>query len=401
MLFEFNFYSSLLLITFSQGILYSFLLAKKGVNQKDKSNYWLSAFIFCCSLYIAPWMLGFAGWYDSEYYRDILFYIPFQQLFLLGPLIYFYTQSLLYSEFRLSRKDFRHFLIPFIYILSSVGIWFYDHFIYNGYYFYADGSDKDFDDWYQYGGFLSMAFYLIQSLRIYNRYRNKIFQETSYAEVILFRWIKIYLFSFLILMMLPVLFRLIAYKYSAISTYEGSWWYFLLYSVIMCYVAITAYTNTVTQNLKLKSSGDGDFLHPVDELTPDYTSIVEVQEYTETTLLPELDFWKQKIISILTDESIFRNPELTLVNFSEKLQANTSLISKVINQGFGLNFNDFINKYRVDAVCDCLDKDMQQHMTILGIALECGFNSKATFNRAFKKHVGKTPREYMAEINRN
>ena len=89
------------------------------------------------------------------------------------------------------------------------------------------------------------------------------------------------------------------------------------------------------------------------------------------------------------------------MNFSEKLQANTNLISKVINQGFGLNFNDFINKYRVDAVCDCLDKDMQQHMTILGIALECGFNSKATFNRAFKKHVGKTPREYMAEISRN
>ena len=99
MLFEFGFYSSLLLISFSQGIIYSVLLFVKAIQTGNKSNYWLSLFVFLCSLYIAPWMLGFAGWYDTQPYRDFLFYMPFQHLLFIGPIIFFYTQSLLNSSF--------------------------------------------------------------------------------------------------------------------------------------------------------------------------------------------------------------------------------------------------------------------------------------------------------------
>jgi hypothetical protein len=58
MLYQFGFYSSVLLISFTQGIVYSALLAK-AIKTDNKSNYWLSFFHFFCSLYIAPWMLGF------------------------------------------------------------------------------------------------------------------------------------------------------------------------------------------------------------------------------------------------------------------------------------------------------------------------------------------------------
>ena len=94
MLFNFGFYSSLLLITFSQGIIYSVLLLIKAIRTETSSNYWLSLFIFLCSLFVAPWMLGFGGWYDNQPYRDFLFYTPFQHLFFIGPVINFYTQSL-------------------------------------------------------------------------------------------------------------------------------------------------------------------------------------------------------------------------------------------------------------------------------------------------------------------
>ncbi len=110
MLFTFGSYSSLLLISFTQGIIYSVLLLVKAIRTENKSNYWLSLFIFLCSLFIAPWMLGFAGWYDNQPYRDFMFYMPFQQLFFLGPIIFFYTQSLLNPLFKLTKKDFLHFL---------------------------------------------------------------------------------------------------------------------------------------------------------------------------------------------------------------------------------------------------------------------------------------------------
>ena len=104
MRFDFGFYSSILLISFTQGIIYSCLLLVKAIKTGNKSNYWLSLFIFLCSLYIAPWMLGFAGWYDNQPYRDILFYVPFQQLFFIGPIIYFYLQSLLNPIFKFQKN---------------------------------------------------------------------------------------------------------------------------------------------------------------------------------------------------------------------------------------------------------------------------------------------------------
>ncbi|MEX0291269.1 MAG: helix-turn-helix domain-containing protein, partial [Flavobacteriaceae bacterium] len=58
-------------------------------------------------------------------------------------------------------------------------------------------------------------------------------------------------------------------------------------------------------------------------------------------------------------------------------------------------FNDFVNEYRVQAVKDMLHSGKQQKLSLLGIAHECGFNSKATFNRAFRKLSGTSPSEFL------
>jgi hypothetical protein len=198
MLFEFGFYSSLLLITFSQGIIYSILLLIKAIKTENKSNYWLSLFIFLCSLYVAPWMLGFAGWYDNLPYRDILFYVPFLHLFLIGPAIYFYTQSLLNPGFKFTKKHWLHLIPGILYLLYSLIIWITDKLILNEYYFYEDQTDKDFALWYFVLGFISMTIYFILSLKYYKLYQKIIVQIVSYADLVLFKWIKNYLYAFLL-----------------------------------------------------------------------------------------------------------------------------------------------------------------------------------------------------------
>ena len=80
---------------------------------------------------------------------------------------------------------------------------------------------------------------------------------------------------------------------------------------------------------------------------------------------------------------------------SNPVYLRLGIISKTINQGFQMNFNDCINSYRIEAVKNSLDLGEHKKTTLLGIAYDCGFNSKATFNRAFKKHTGKTPKEYI------
>ena len=400
MLFEFGFYSSLLLITFSQGLIYTVLLALKGFRTKNKSNYWLSFFIFLCSLYIAPWMLGFAGWYDNQPYRDILFYMPLQHLFFIGPTIYCYTQGLLNANFSFTKKQVLHYIPGILYLLYIFSLWIYDTYIIKDYFFYADGMDKDFDNWYQKLGLLSMVIYFALSLHYYTIYKKVIYQVVSYAERILLKWIQTYLIAFLIMVVLPIIFDSLAYFYPALKSYTGNWWYFLFFSVVMYYIAITGYSNPINSSIPFQFSTSNknqvlfvsETLHTEQEavITIEYESFIDADS-------DEILLWKNKIKSILQQESLYKNPELTLAELAKKLDTTMSIISKTINQGFNMNFNDFINTYRIEAIKQAFEKGEHKKSTLLGIAFDCGFNSKATFNRAFKKNTGVSPKEYLTK----
>lgn len=400
MLFQFGFYSSVLLISFTQGIVYSVLLLAKAIKTDNKSNYWLSFFIFLCSLYIAPWMLGFAGWYDNQPYRDILFYTPFQHLLWIGPIIFFYTQSLLNPSFKFSKKEAIHILPGLLYLIYIIAIWIYDKFIFGDYYFYENGMDKDFEEWYQKLGLLSMIVYFILSIRYYNVYKKLMFQVVSYADSVLFKWIQTYLIAFLVMLLLPLVFDSIGYFFPEIKSYQGTWWFYLFFSIVMYYIAITGYSNPTNATIPFKMS----FFDKSPILLLDNSSAgnletsIDIQyEAVEDTVSPETEHWKSKIETLIQIEKLYQNPELTLTDLAKKLETNASVISKTINQGFQMNFNDYINNFRIEAVKISLSNGEHKKSTLLGIAFDCGFNSKATFNRAFKKNTGKTPKEYTNE----
>ena len=64
-----------------------------------------------------------------------------------------------------------------------------------------------------------------------------------------------------------------------------------------------------------------------------------------------------------------------------------------------MNFNDYVNTHRIEAVKQKMNAGEYKTTTFLGIALDCGFNSKATFNRAFKKSTSLSPKEYVNRLN--
>lgn len=399
--FHFSFYSAILLIFFSQGLAFSFLLLKKSIPHNDRPNKLLSLFVFLCTIYLLPWMLGFAGWYSLQPYRDIMFYVPFQQLLFIGPVIYFYTQCFLNPSFTFSKKKWIHLLPGILYLAYRLIVFTTDKIILNEYYFYANGRDKNLDNWYQIIGFISMLFYFLLSLRYYAIYKKVIYNTLSFADKWQFSWIKKYLLAFLLMQVFWLLFFLF---YPNWGNFKEKWWYYISFSFLLYYIGITGYSNNLQSFVSFKmgaKNGDDAYLLEEDVISTETSIYIneEDQENTEVALTPQVEMWKQKIETLILEEQLYQNPQLTLLHVAQKLDTNQTLVSKMVNQGFKKNFNDLINEYRVDAVMALLKKGEHRKQTLFGISIDCGFNSKTSFNRSFKKHTGMSPKAYVEQLN--
>ena len=100
--------------------------------------------------------------------------------------------------------------------------------------------------------------------------------------------------------------------------------------------------------------------------------------------------------ALMVRERLFTDPELTLVQLSEKLGTNANHLSQVINMVGNKSFYDYINALRIAEFTRIAGLPENQKYTLLHLALECGFNSKTSFNRNFKKHTGLAPSEFLA-----
>jgi len=97
------------------------------------------------------------------------------------------------------------------------------------------------------------------------------------------------------------------------------------------------------------------------------------------------------------ENKYYKNPELTLGQLAEELQVHPNVLSQVINSLEGKSFFDYINELRVDAFKVAVSNNENQKYTLLALAFDCGFNSKTSFNRNFKKATGLAPSEYISK----
>jgi AraC-like DNA-binding protein len=98
-----------------------------------------------------------------------------------------------------------------------------------------------------------------------------------------------------------------------------------------------------------------------------------------------------KIKQSFSNEKVFLQNELSLDKLSKHIDEKPHYISQTLSAWVGENFNDFLNRHRVEHAKELLANSQFDHFKIEGIALESGFNNKATFNKAFVKFTAMTP----------
>lgn len=391
MLFDFNFKSTTLLFCCFHGTLFSVLLLTKGARKGEKSSIWLSIFTFLAALYILPFALGYAGWYSKNPYREFLFYVPFQQLFLFPVVLYFYFQTLLDKNFHFSKNLVWHFVPPILYLLYTIFIFLADKFYFGYSHFYANGRDKDFDSWYQVAGFLSLATYLILSLQLLKKYKILIFNTYSFADELTFSWAKKFLYALLSILVLRLLFFILNPEW---ANFGAKFWYYCCFSVLVYYISINGLLNVVTSLTSLSQKD----LHVE---PPKLKTQKGNQLDDELSSARDLKKWKVQLEALMTNEKYYKNPELSVFDLAKELNTHPKKISQTINQEFAMNFNDYVNQYRIKAVIDLLHAGAHEKQTLLAIAFDCGFNSKSTFNRVFKYQTSYTPAAFCQKLTVN
>ncbi len=105
--------------------------------------------------------------------------------------------------------------------------------------------------------------------------------------------------------------------------------------------------------------------------------------------------YKAKLQQLIEAEKPYLNPDLSLRSLADQLGIHANQLSWLLNDGFGKNFNEFINHYRVEAFKELAKDPKNANLTIMSIAYDCGFNSKTVFNTYFKKEAGLTPKQYL------
>jgi ABC-type antimicrobial peptide transport system permease subunit/AraC-like DNA-binding protein len=327
------------------------LQSSKNINQIPNRFLGLALAVIVARLL---WILG--ADIHLEIYLPYWNQLPLRFSLALGPLVYFYVLKITRPEYRFGLKGLLHFSPVLVEVACTVL-----------------GINQSV---LQPLAFISVAGYMYLSHRqIEHFYRGLKFNEDGDRYRHELRWLHRLLAIFGLLWLLWIPFT--AVDYFGYHYQLGLQVYYPLYivlSVAIIWIGVVAF------------------------LRPGFGAHAGIPPVIKTSMSAELrkkGAWLKKAMEA---GLFYRDPDLGLSSLAEKLGINPHELSRIINIALKKNFNDFVNEYRVRDVVNKMQDAAFDHITLLGIAFECGFNSKTTFNRTFKQVTGKSPVEYKNEL---
>jgi AraC-like DNA-binding protein len=304
-------------------------------------------------------------------------FLPFIMAMPVGPLIYFYTKSILDPTFRLSRPEQLHFYPVILDWGSRLIGWVFISGWLLGFFRAEQGPVwghimNEYDTYADIPRWLSVTTYLLFTKQLLHQ--NQPTDNRGQQQTL--RWLRQFVNVFLIFQTIWLI-HLVPYIVPASRgpLLDQFGWYpiYIPISVLIYWLGLKGY-------LHARNS-------PVD---------VETRSKASATFIPAETV--EKAIHSLTvamkTDKLYLDPELTVEKVSRHVQLPPKTISFVLNQHRKKSFNTFVNEYRIEAVKHRLADSASKHLTLTGVAFECGFNSQATFQRVFRQMTGVSPKNF-------
>ncbi|WP_108803754.1 AraC family transcriptional regulator [Aquimarina sp. Aq107] len=346
------------------------LILTKRVNKK--ANVLLGLLTFIIVLWNI-WILSLD--FQVSNYLPNFHLIPLHYSLALGPLLYLYVKKITNFNYRLSRKDILHFfplvielIIHFVIsrdalINNTIGI--------------ETTTYLQLMPIVQFLAIISIVTYCIYALKEIRTYHNWLNKNYSNNDAYSLRWLYRLIIIFAILWFLWTPYTIIDYVLFNFQLGLADYYpIYVLLSIVTIWISAEAFLRPEVILLETNRENNIKKEKPSEEI------------------LKKASWLKEQ----MTTNRFYLNSELTLKSLAENLDMHPNILSKVINDGLGKNFSDFINEYRVDTIIEKMKSENYDHITLLGLSFECGFNSKTTFNRVFKSIKGVTPLHYKKSI---
>lgn len=358
-------YTTPLQAAYFLALLFALLFWWRGYREERLSDGLLGWVMWLLAQEIQDYTFGFAG---INFLWEELNGFPRGTGLLLPPVLYLYLRAQTNRHFRLHRRHLWYLLPWGGFFLFELGI-----FVQGKYAVQAFQSAPWYDPYHiltRLAGWGVYGYFFARAIGLYRRYRTWTGREFSDPDSISFVWFRNLVFCLLA----GIVFKeamMVADFFLDWSFYQD-WWWNLAMSGIIAYVGIQGYAQPQPAQMYFEATP----AEPASPPPPADPALASLRAYMEA-------------------ERPYLDPGLTLSGLAQRMKLPPAELSARINGGLGQNFNAFVNAYRVAAFQQAARDPAQQHLTLLAIALDCGFNSKATFNRAFRQQTGQSPREWL------
>lgn len=362
--------SVLLLAMIAQGVFAAALLLVRRENRR--ANRLLAALVVLLAMWLCDAFFNVSGLYAQQ---PDFYFLPIYYSLGFGPLLYFYTRALTRADFRLRTADLPHFLPVLLQFLFYVYLQARDYAFRREFWFEVHRP-------YTYDlelmlSFASLLVYLLAGRRLVRRFRRSLADHYSNLQYIALRWLDS---LYGVLAVLAVFWCAESFGRLVLGSYPAT---------PLSYVSVGFTLLFLAAGGILQRDLSGIAAAVEEKPTPQSTT----EEATGDAAATE------RLRAVMENERLYLEQELTLAQFAARADLPPREVSRIINRGDGSSFIDFVNGYRVEHCKRLLRDDRLAHLSLLGIALESGFNSKATFNRVFKKREGISPSQFKRGLN--
>ena len=330
----------------------------------------LAALLIVAVLRLMPYVLGFAGAYDAWPW---LSFAPFDLRLAIGPLLYLYLHRLVTPalsprwgwHLAPAALDLIYMLWAFALPLDQKQSW------------QAQVHGPWISPLQDGSGAVSLGLYLLLTLRLRRRYLAWLQANASDRDTQRQPWVASVLLALGLWLAVSTGFDLYSATVAPLTYYDRFPQY-LAFSAIILWLGLEGWRHAGWNFPQMQAH------------KPAAPAATIAAPPNGRDWQASADVWAERI----RHEGWWRQPGLSLADVAQRLGTNESYVSRAFNQGQGRNFNRAINAMRVDAVQARLRDDPSAEL--LGLGLDCGFSSKASFNRVFREQTGMSPSAWRA-----